>query len=222
MYGAICCARRYFFVLSRSKIPRQSIGLLSCRVGCEFITITISIARREAAENFCPSAASIGSQHTMAELVQCSLINCWSHVQNVTRGPWPSMQAKGDGRRKRPWSDLPAPNAVIRKKSALAALTPKANGSTKLQAAVSSAYRFARAPKAWRVNIPGSTIRIALSPSVSSCSSVLVIAGQRVACAPDDNLCEAIRRGIGKADLLPRYARRIDGEVLASARANGK
>ena len=139
MCGAICCARRYFFVLSRSKIPRQSIGLLSRRVGCEFITITISIARREAAENFCPSAASIGSQHTMAELVRCSLINCWSHVQNVTRGPWPSMQAKGDGHRKRPWSDSPAPNAVTRKKSALAALTPKAHSSTKLQAAVSSA-----------------------------------------------------------------------------------
>jgi len=128
MCGAICCARRYFFVLSRSKIPRQSIGLLSCRVGCEFITITISIARREAAENY-----------TMAELVQCSLINCWSHVQNVTRGPWPSMQARGDGHRKRPWFDLPVPNAVTRKKSALAALTPKAHSSTKLQAAVSSA-----------------------------------------------------------------------------------
>jgi hypothetical protein len=27
---------------------------------------------------------------------------------------------------------------------------------------------------------------------------------------------------VGKADLLPRYARRIDGEVLASARANAK
>jgi hypothetical protein len=41
-----------FFVLSRSKVPRQSIDFLSCRVGCELITITISIARREAAENF--------------------------------------------------------------------------------------------------------------------------------------------------------------------------
>jgi hypothetical protein len=29
----------------------------------------------------------------------------------------------------------------------LAALTPKANGSTKLQAAVSSVYRFARGPE---------------------------------------------------------------------------
>jgi hypothetical protein len=28
---------------------QQSIDSLSCRVGCEFITITISIARREAA-----------------------------------------------------------------------------------------------------------------------------------------------------------------------------
>jgi hypothetical protein len=153
MCGAICCARRYFFVLSRSKIPRQSIGLLSCRVGCEFITITISIARREAAENY-----------TMAELVQCSLINCWSHVQNVTRGPWPSMQARGDGHRKRPWFDLPVPNAVTRKKSALAALTPKAHSSTKLQAAVSSAYCLRVRPKTWRADFPGSAIRIALSP----------------------------------------------------------
>ena len=97
----------------------------------------------------CPSAASIGSQHTMAELVQCSLINCWSHVQNATRGPWPSMQASGDGRRKRPWSDLPAPNAVIRKKSVLAALTPreKAHSNTKLQVAVSSAYCSRVRPK---------------------------------------------------------------------------
>jgi len=160
MCGAICCARRYFFVLSRSKITRQSIGLLSCRVGCEFITITISIARREAAENFCPSAASIGSQHTMAELVQCSLINCWSHVQNVTRGPWPSMQGRGDGRRKRPWSDLPAPNVVIRKKSALAVLTPKerAPSSTKLQVAVSRAHCLRVRPETSgvaRVNFPG-------------------------------------------------------------------
>jgi hypothetical protein len=87
----------------------------------------------------CPSAASIDSHHTMAELVQCSLINCWSHVQNVTRGPWPSMQGRGDGRRRRPWSDLPAPNVVIRKKSVLAVLTPKerARNGTKLQVAVS-------------------------------------------------------------------------------------
>jgi hypothetical protein len=41
-------------------------------------------------------------------------------------------------------------------------------------------------------------------------------------CTPDDNLREAIQRGVGKADLLPRYARRIDGGVLASERANGK
>jgi hypothetical protein len=170
----------------------------------------------------CPSAASIGSQHTMAELVQCSLINCWPHVQNVTHGPWPSMQAKGDGRRKRPWSDLPAPNAVIRKKSVLAALTPRerAHSNTKLQAAVSSAHCLR--VRAWRANFPGSAIWIALSPK---CRQLLVcprFAGQRVERAPDDNLREAIQRGFGKADLLPRCARRIDGEVLASARANGK
>jgi len=51
-----------FFVLSRSKVPRQSIDFLSCRVGCEFITITISIARREAAENF----SSLGGLHWLA------------------------------------------------------------------------------------------------------------------------------------------------------------
>jgi hypothetical protein len=169
MCGAICCARRYFFVLSRSKIPRQSIGLLSCRVGCEFITITISIARREAAENFCPSAASIGSQHTVAELVQCSLINCWSHVQNVTPGPWPSMQARGDGRRKRPWSDLPAPNAVTRKKSALAALTPKAHSSTKLQAAVSSACCLRVRPKGCARTFLDQQSGLRYRPSLSGC-----------------------------------------------------
>jgi hypothetical protein len=49
-----------FYVMGRSKLRLQSIDLLSCRVGCEFITITISIARREAAENFLSSAASIG------------------------------------------------------------------------------------------------------------------------------------------------------------------
>ena len=205
-------------------MPRQSIDFLSCRVGCEFITITISIARREAAENFCPSAASIGSQHTMAELVRCSLINCWSHVQNVTRGPWPSMQARGDGRRKRPWSDLPAPNAVIRKKSALAALTPKAHSSTKLQAAVSSAYCLRVRPKAWRADFPGSAIRIALSPKSQRlliCPRHCGADGSRE-CAPDDNLREAIQRGVGKADSLPRDARRIGGGVLASEQANGK
>jgi hypothetical protein len=131
-----------FYVMGRSKLRQQSIDLLPCRVGCEFITITISIARREAAENFLSSAVSIGSHHTIAELAQCSLINCWSHVQNVTRGPWPSMQGTGDGRRKRPWSDLPAPSVVIRKKSVLAALTTKdrVRSSTKLAVVVSKVH----------------------------------------------------------------------------------
>jgi hypothetical protein len=101
-WAETCGAADIFYVMGRSKLRQQSIDLLSCRVGCEFITITISIARREAAENFLSSAASIGSHHTIAELAQCSLINCWSHAQNVARGPWPSMQGKGDGRRKRP------------------------------------------------------------------------------------------------------------------------
>ncbi len=81
----------------------------------------------------------------------------------------------------------------------------------------------ARRLPAWRANCPGSAIWIALSPSVSTCSFVLVIAGQRAPrMRPDDNLREAIQRGVGKADLLPRYARRIDGGVLASEPANGK
>ena len=127
-----------FCVLRRSKVAPQGIDLLSCRVGCEFITITISIARREAAENFPSSAASIGSHHIIAELAQCSLINCWSHVPNVTPGPWRSMLGREDGRRKHPWSDLRARSAVIRKKSALAALMPKerVRSSTKLVAVV--------------------------------------------------------------------------------------
>ena len=97
----------------------------------------------------CSSAASNGPHHTMAELVQCSLINCWSHVQNVTRGRWPSMPGRSDGPRKRRWSGLPAPNAVIRKKGILAALTPneKARSSTKLQAAVSRAHCLRVRPK---------------------------------------------------------------------------
>jgi hypothetical protein len=58
----------YFSMMGRSKVPQQSIDFLSCRVGCEFITITISIAQREAAENFLPSTASIGSHHTCGAL----------------------------------------------------------------------------------------------------------------------------------------------------------
>jgi hypothetical protein len=99
-----------------------SVDFLSCRAGCEFITITISIARREAAEkSHCPSAASIGPDNTTEELAQCSLINCWSHAQNVTHGRWPCTQGRSHGRRERPWFDLPAPSAAIGK-SVLAAL----------------------------------------------------------------------------------------------------
>ncbi len=49
----------------------------------------------------------------------------------------------------RPWSDLPAPNVVIRKKNVLAALTPRerAHSNTKLQVAVSSAYCLRVRPK---------------------------------------------------------------------------
>src|SRR5258708_33870644 len=95
----------------------------------------------------------------MAEHVQCSLINCWSHVQNVMRGPWPSMQGRGDGCRMRPWSDLHAPNAVIRKKSVLAVLMPieRARRGTKLQAAVSrsSLFRLAAENSAGGSKLPG-------------------------------------------------------------------
>ena len=146
----------------------------------------------------CPSAASIGLQHTMAELVRCSLINCWSHVQNVTRGPWPSMQASGDGRRKRPWSGLPAPNVVIRKKGVLAALTPKekAHSNTKLQVVISSAIVCACARRRGARTFLDNNLdcTIAQVSAATGLSSSLPANGSRE-CAADDNLREAIQRG---------------------------
>src|SRR6266404_10004959 len=144
----------------RSKVPPQSIDLLSCGVGCEFHHHHDCNCAAGGRRKFpVPQRASIGSHHTIAELAQCSLINCWSHVQNVTRGPWPCMQARGVGRRKRPWSDLPVPSVAIRKKSALAVLTPKerARGNKKLQVAVSRAHCLRVRPKTSgveRVNLP--------------------------------------------------------------------
>jgi len=52
----------------------------------------------------------------------------------------------------RPWSDLPAPNVVIRRKSVLSVLAPKerARNSTKLQVAVSRADCLRVRPKTSR------------------------------------------------------------------------
>src|SRR6266404_1758689 len=152
-------AGRYFYVMAGAKYRGKA--LISCRAE---LVVSSSPSRFQLRGGrppkiSHPSTASIESHPTMAEHVQCSLINCWSHVQNVMRGPWPSMQGRGDGCRMRPWSDLHAPNAVIRKKSVLAVLMPieRARGGTKLQAAVSRCSLFERAPEtsAWRTNFPG-------------------------------------------------------------------
>jgi len=82
----------------RSKVPLPSIDFLSCGVGCEFHHHHDCNCAAGGRRKFpVPQRASIGSHHTIAELAQCSLINCWSHVQNVTRGPWPCMQAREMG-----------------------------------------------------------------------------------------------------------------------------
>jgi hypothetical protein len=140
---------RQIFFTCRAGANYHGKALISCRAE---LVVSSSPSRfqlrggRPPKISFVPRAASIGSHHTTTELVQYSLINCWSHVQNATRGPWPSMQGRGDGRRKRPWSGLPAPNVVIRKKSVLAVLTPKerTRSSTKLQVAVFKSSLFAR------------------------------------------------------------------------------
>jgi hypothetical protein len=137
------------------------------------------------------SAASIGSNHTIAELTQCSLINCWSHVQNVTPGPWPSMRGKGDGRRKRLWSGLPAPNVVIRRKNALVPLRKERACSTKIAVAVSRLHCLRSTPEDFprgtvepmrRVKLSWISSLIGLPPTVATASSTIpVIAGPIIA-----------------------------------------
>jgi DNA-directed RNA polymerase subunit M/transcription elongation factor TFIIS len=89
----------FFYVLSRSKVPQQSIDSLSCRVGCEFITITISIARREAAENF----LSLDGLHWLTSyydgartmqsdqlLVACPKCHAWPMAVHAGKRRWAS------------------------------------------------------------------------------------------------------------------------------------
>ena len=136
------------------------------------------------------SAVSIGSNHTIAELAQCSLINYWSHVQNVTPGPWPSTQGKGGGRRKRLWSGSPAPSVVIRRKSVLVRLRKERACSTKLREAVSRPHCLRSMPEDFPLGTVGPMRRVKLSwissliglpPTVAAASSSIpVIAGRQV------------------------------------------
>ena len=136
------------------------------------------------------SAVSIGSNHTIAELAQCSLINYWSHVQNVTPGPWPSTQGKGGGRRKRLWSGSPAPSAVIRRKSVLVRPRKERACSTKMPVAVSRLHCLRSTPEDFprgavqpmrRVKLSWMSNPIGLPPTVAAASSSIpVIAGRRV------------------------------------------
>src|SRR6266404_9220429 len=134
-------AGRYFYVMAGAKYHSKALISRRAELVVSSSPSRFQLRGGRPPKISCPSAASIDSHHTITELVQCSLIKCWSHVQNVTRGPWPSMQGRGDGHRMRPWSDLPAPNVVIRRKSVLTVLTPKgkARNSPKLQVAVSRA-----------------------------------------------------------------------------------
>jgi hypothetical protein len=92
-----------FFYRSVEQSAQQSIDFPSCRVGCEFhpITITISIARREAAESFPiprrpPLAHYRGARRMRPDqlLVACPKCRAW---------PCPSMPGghRDAGRRKR-------------------------------------------------------------------------------------------------------------------------
>ena len=94
----------------------------------------------------------------------------------------------------RPWSDLPVPSVAIRKKSALAVLTPKerARGNTKLQVAVSRAHCLRVRPKTSgveRVNLPNCAIT---KVSAASHLSPSLRKGSRE-CSPDGRLGEAIQ-----------------------------
>ena len=80
-------------------MPRQSIDFLSCRVGCEFITITISIARREAAENFLSlgglhwRTSYYGGARTMQSdqlLVACPKCHAWPMAVHAGKRRWTS------------------------------------------------------------------------------------------------------------------------------------
>ena len=91
--------RQIFLSVSRSKVPRQGIDFPSCRVGCEFITITISSVRREAVENL----LSLGGLHWLKSyyrgastmqsdqlLVACPKCHAWPMALHAGKGRWAS------------------------------------------------------------------------------------------------------------------------------------
>jgi ribosomal protein S27AE len=90
------------FPVSMGQEGQQSIDSLSCRVGCEFITVTISIARREAARFFAisgrpPTAPTLilirrGGRRMQADqlLVACPKCRAWPMAVHAGKMRWMS------------------------------------------------------------------------------------------------------------------------------------
>jgi hypothetical protein len=91
--------RLEIFLRSMGQEGQQSIDSLSCRVGCEFITITISIARREAAR-FLLSLGGLRRRHKYHRggrrmqadqlLVACPQCRAWPMSVHAGKMKWMS------------------------------------------------------------------------------------------------------------------------------------